>query len=137
LSFVLDCSVTLTWYFVDQRTPATAELAERALDQGAFVPSLWRLEVANGLQSALRRKRINVAFRDASLRDLATMPITIDAETDDHAWTDTVRLADRFRLTPYDAAYLELAQRRALPLASLDRDLRTAARTLGVPLLGT
>lgn len=136
MSFVLDSSVTLSWYFDDEATPATDALFDKVSEDGAVAPSLWRLEVANGLQMAVRRKRIDTAYRNASLKDLTAMPIAIDAETDAHAWTSTVQLADRFRLTIYDAAYLELAQRRALPLASIDRDLRAAARTLGVALLG-
>jgi hypothetical protein len=60
------------------------------------VPSLWRLETANGLQVAIRRKRIDVAFRDRALTHLAHLPITIDPETDAQAWTTTLQLADRF-----------------------------------------
>jgi predicted nucleic acid-binding protein len=100
------------------------------------VPSLWRLETANGLQVAIRRKRIDGAFRDHALIHLARLPITIDPETDVQAWTATLQLADRFQLTLYDAAYLELAQRRTLPLATLDSALRPAAEALGLPLLG-
>jgi predicted nucleic acid-binding protein len=136
VSFVLDSSVALTWYFDDEATPATDVLFDKVTEDGAIVPSLWRLEVANGLQMAVRRRRIDTAYRDASLKDLAAMPITIDGETEAQAWTGTVQLADRFRLTIYDAAYLELAQRRDLPLASVDRDLRAAAHALGVTVLG-
>ena len=64
------------------------------------------------------------------------LPITIDADTNSYAWSTTLRLAERFSLTPYDAAYLELAQRRSLPFATLDRDLRAAATALNVVLLG-
>src|SRR6266851_4656413 len=91
---------------------------------------------AHGLQVAIRRKRIDVAFRDRALTHLAHLPITIDPETDAQAWTTTLQLADRFQLTLYDAAYLELAQRRALPLATLDSALRPAAEALGLTLLG-
>jgi predicted nucleic acid-binding protein len=136
VSFVLDSSVTLTWCFHDQRTPATQALLEQVAEDGAVVPTLWRLEVANGLQTALRRRRIDAVFRDASLEDLAALPITVDTDTHTHAWSGTLLLSDRFRLTVYDAAYLELAERRALPLASLDRELRAAAGALGVALLG-
>jgi predicted nucleic acid-binding protein len=64
------------------------------------------------------------------------MPITVDPDTDSYAWTTILHLADRFQLTPYDAAYLELAQRRTLPLATLDKALGAGARTLGISLLG-
>jgi predicted nucleic acid-binding protein len=88
------------------------------------------------LQSAVRRKRIDAPFRDASLVDLALLNIAIDPDTDSFAWTTTLRLADRFQLTLHDAAYLELAQRLSLPLASLDQELRAAGNAFGIKLLG-
>lgn len=136
MSLALDSSVTLSWCFEDERTPATIEVLEQVTEAGAVVPALWRLEVANALQAGVRRGRIDAAFRDASLADLTLLAIVTDADTDIFAWSTTVRLAERFALTVYDAAYLELAQRRCLPLATLDQPLRTAARALGVPLLG-
>jgi predicted nucleic acid-binding protein len=137
LSVVIDASLTMTWYFDDESTAATDDLLDRVSDTGAVVPTLWRLEVANAFQVAIRRKRIDVIYRDASLAELALMPITIDADAGTYAWTTTLRLAERFALTVYDAAYLELAQRRSLPLATRDHQLRGAAPTLGVALLGT
>ncbi|MBS0326983.1 MAG: type II toxin-antitoxin system VapC family toxin [Proteobacteria bacterium] len=134
MSVVIDSSVTLAWFFEDERSDATDALLQQVVAEGAVVPSLWRLEIANGFQSALRRKRITVAFRDASLADLAAFPIAVDAETDRHAWGSTLTLAERHGLTPYDACYLELAQRLRLPLASLDRELRAASRALRVAL---
>jgi predicted nucleic acid-binding protein len=85
---------------------------------------------------AVRRRRLDAIYRDASLAELALMPITIDADTNTYAWTTTLRLAERFSLTLYDAAYLELAQRRSLPLATLDQELRAAAPALSIALLG-
>ena len=76
------------------------------------------------------------AFRDATLADLALLPISLDPETGRQAWSATVRLAARHKLTVYDAAYLELAQRRGLPLATLDKELRRSAKAEGVVLLG-
>ena len=136
MSLVLDSSVTLSWFFEDERTAATASVLERVVEQGAVVPAIWRLEVANALQSGLRRGRVDAAFRDATLSDLAQLDIVSDPDTDRHAWAETLQLADRFRLTLYDAAYMELAQRRHLPLATLDHELRMAARALGTVLLG-
>jgi predicted nucleic acid-binding protein len=104
------------------------------LKAGAVAPSLWRLEIANALQAAVRRKRIDATFRDESLADLRSLPIAIDAETDQHAWGTTLSIAERCGLTLYDAAYLELAQRLRLPLASLDQALRAASRVLHVAL---
>jgi predicted nucleic acid-binding protein len=117
-------------------TAATQRVLNLVMSSHAWVPAIWRLEVANSLLTGVRRGRIDAAFRDAALADLVHMDILTDPETDTYAWTTTLRLASRFGLTLYDAAYLELAQRRSLPLASLDRGLRTAARTLAITLLG-
>lgn len=136
MSLVLDASLTLSWYFEDERTPATDAALDQVTENGAVVPSLWRLEVANGLQVASRRRRLDTAFRDNALVQLNRMPITIDFDTDTYAWSTTLQLADRFQLTLYDAAYLELAQRRHLPLATLDQPLRAAGRALSIGLLG-
>ena len=136
MSLVIDASLTVAWYFEDETTPATEAILDRVSEAGATVPTLWRLEVANAFQSAIRRKRITAPYRDQSLAELTQMPITIDADTNVYAWTTTLRLAERFALTIYDSAYLELAQRRRLPLATLDAELREAAAALGVTLLG-
>ena len=112
--------MTLAWYFEDERTDASAAVLAQVAEAGAIVPARWRLEVANGLQVAVRRGRIDVAYRDASLADLQSLAIVIDPGTNQAAWSATLQLCDRFGLTSYDAAYLELAQRRQVPLATLD-----------------
>ena len=136
MSLVIDASMTVAWYFQDEQTPASLEVLREVAREGAIVPSLWRLEVASAFQAALRRRRITHAFRNASLRDLSMLSIAIDAETDRHAWTTTLHLSDRFGLTIYDAAYLELAQRVDLPLATGDATLARAASGCGVPVRG-
>jgi predicted nucleic acid-binding protein len=137
MSIVLDCSATLAWVYGDETTDAVHAVFQAVGSEGAWVPALWRLEVANVLEMGVRRGRHDAAFRDATLADLAALPIWLDPETDMHAWGATARLAARHGLTLYDAAYLELARRRDLPLATLDRDLRAAAAAEDVPLLGT
>lgn len=137
MSLVLDSSVTLAWLYSDELTPAAQQIFERVTATGAWVPSLWRLEVANSLQGGIRRGRISAEFRDAALTDLALLNITIDPDTDTFAWSATLRLSERCGLTLYDAAYLELAQRLDLPLAALDQELRAAGSALGVTLLGS
>ena len=77
-----------------------------------------------------------ITFRDASIADLRALVIAIDPETDQQAWATTLHLAERYLLTLYDAAYLELAQRLGLPLATLDQELRAAGSALGVSVLG-
>ena len=135
MSLVLDSSATLAWVYPDEITAAITEIRARVQSSGAVVPSLWRLEVANILEMNVRRGRHDASFRDATLADLSELPIRIDGETDRHAWNATLRLAAQHRLTLYDAAYLELAQRRGLTLATLDKDLRKAATTEGTALL--
>jgi predicted nucleic acid-binding protein len=137
VSLVVDSSMTLAWYFDDERTAPSIAVLNQVADGGAVVPALWRLEVLNGLQVAVRRGRIDVDYRDASLDDLRSLVIAIDPGTNRQAWSATLRLCDRFGLTPYDAAYLELALRRQLPLATLDRELVRAAQAESVPLVGT
>ncbi len=136
MSLVLDSSATLAWIYGDETTDAIRAIFDQVADAGAFVPSLWRLEVGNSLTVAVRRGRIDADFRRAALDDLALLEIVVDQSTDSHAWTEALSLADRFGLTLYDAAYLELARRRRLPLATLDAALVRAATPLGVGVLG-
>ncbi|HEY7852343.1 MAG TPA: type II toxin-antitoxin system VapC family toxin [Caulobacteraceae bacterium] len=137
MSLVLDASATLAWVYGDEAPEAVRAVFEAVATGGAWVPSLWRLEVANVLEMGVRHGRHEPAFRDATLADLTLLPIWLDPETDQHAWGATARLATGHGLTLYDATYLELARRRDLPLATLDRELRAAALAEGVPLMGT
>jgi predicted nucleic acid-binding protein len=136
VSLVLDSSATLAWIYGDETTDAIRTVFEQVADAGAVVPALWRLEVANSLTVAVRRHRIDPEFRRAALADLTLLDITTDQQTDSQAWAETLLLADRYRLTLYDAAYLELAQRRGLPLATLDQELISAAKASGAKTLG-
>ena len=136
MSLVLDSSAALAWIYGEERTSAIRKLLGLVIDEGAWVPSIWHLEIANILTVGIRRGRNDAAFRDASLQDLSLMWIRTDPETGGQAWGTTLRLAERHRLTLYDACYLEVALRRSLPLATLDSDLRTAALTENVMLLG-
>jgi len=107
-----------------------------ARDTGAIAPSHWPLEVLNGLAMAERRRRIDAHRRQHFAEFLRDLPVEIDSETVAQAWSVTSRLAAHHRLALYDSAYLELALRLGLPLATLDRDLRAAGDALGVTLLG-
>ena len=131
---MLDSSATLAWCFEDERTEPLRQLLDQVVENGAVVPSLWRFEVANGLQMAVRRKRIDESFRDRILGNLAKLEIRVDAESDVQVWSTSVRLAALYGLTVYDASYLELAQRRRLPLATQDAALEQAARQAAVAL---
>ncbi len=137
MSLVLDSSMTLSWCFKDERTDASQAVLRRVAEDGAVVPALWRFEVANGLQMGLRRRRIDAKNRDLLLANLAGLDVAVDPESDVQAWSATVKLADRHSLSVYDAVYLELAQRRRLELATLDRQLTDAARVELVPVIGS
>ncbi|MDP3000657.1 MAG: type II toxin-antitoxin system VapC family toxin [Bryobacterales bacterium] len=137
MSMVLDSSATLAWVYSDEITEPIRHVFDLVSERGAWVPGLWKLEVANILEMGVRRGRHDAAFRDSTLADLALLPISVDTETDRQAWGATLQLSDRHRLTLYDAAYLELALRRGLPLASLDAELRRAAQTEGVVVVGS
>jgi len=134
---VIDASVTLSWVYTDEHSAASDALLARVADQGAVVPALWRLEIANALQVGVKRKRIDAAYRDSSIQIFLRLLIETDLETNDYAWTTILQLADLYHLTVYDASYLELALRRALPLATRDQDLAVAATAAGVVLLPT
>lgn len=105
--------------------------------RGAVAPQLWPLEMLNGLLTAERRGRLDASARVRMTRSLADPPIRIDEETAALAWTAISELAERHRLTANDAAYLELAHRLELPLATADDALATAAESAGVALLET
>lgn len=135
MNLVLDSSMALAWCFEDERGPIALATIERVVDGGAWVPSLWRYEVANGLLMAERRGRLEGTRRAALLAALGDFAIIEDREPEGDPWRATSQLADLHQLTVYDAAYLELAQRRRVPLATLDTALVQAARKTGVELV--
>lgn len=135
MTCVIDVSIALGWTFKDEYTPDLQRLERRVAAKGAVVPALWHLEVANVLLQGEKRGRISHADSLSQLDSLSALPIEVDQETLARAWLETLSLARTHRLTVYDAAYLELAARRALPLASLDEDLTAAAKKIGVAVL--
>ena len=134
--FVLDCSVTMTWFFQGEATPATDSLLDQLQGGGrAVVAGHWPLEVGNTLILGERRKRCTPADSTQFISILDALEIVADRETGTRAVADTLALARSQNLTLYDATYLELAMRRKLPLATLDADLRKAAKRVGVGCL--
>ena len=135
-SFVVDCSMAMAWCFKDEATDETKAIFRRLSKESVLVPAHWHLEIANTLLVSERRKRITVGESAQFLGTLESLDIEIDQEISNRAFRDILPLGRVHRLTSYDAAYLDLALCRGLPLASLDDDLRRAAKKLGVKLLG-
>jgi len=133
--FVLDCSIAMTWCFEDEATSATDALLERVRDEGAIVPMLWQLEVGNVLLQAERRGRVAGADLSARLELLTALPIATDDQTSSRALREVLALARAETLTTYDAAYLELAMRYGLSLATKDASLQKAAKRVRINVL--
>ena len=132
MSFVLDASITACWAFQDEQHP-DADLAFRRIrTEEAVVPCLWWFEVRNILVVNERRGRITVFDTAAFLLHLSRLRVRVDGLPGEDA---VLRLARTHRLSAYDAAYLELAQREGLALATLDADLRKAAASEGLALI--
>jgi len=132
MMLVVDASATLAWVLDDERTTTIETVFHAVARHGALVPMHWHLEVGNATILAVRRGRLALTARSTALAGLAALGIETDQQTSAHAWSATLALADLYGLTLYDAAYLELAQRRRLPLVTLDGALAQAAEKAGV-----
>ena len=132
---VIDASLAAAWCFDDEATAEADQILDRVRAEGARVPSLWHLEIANVLRQAERRGRISEADSSRRFELLAQLPIVTDIETMTRAWGPTLALARTHTLTVYDAAYLELAARLGLSLASKDKELLAAARSSGIMVI--
>jgi predicted nucleic acid-binding protein len=132
--FVLDGSVTLAWLFLDEQDPYADAIVAKLPNLEMLVPRLWHLEVANVLLVGERRRRCSQADTTQWLSYLAGLPIVVDDSTEARAWSDTIGLARQNALTAYAAAYLEIAIREGVPIATLDAPLKAAAQALGVPI---
>lgn len=134
-AFVADASVAVGWVHPAQATTQTAAMLDALADGATLeVPALWPLEVANALIVLVRRRKLNEDERQAALGWLRGLPLRIDAEAPALAFSRLSELAAAHRLSVYDAAYLELAQRRQLALACTDGPLRKVAKHAGVSL---
>ena len=134
-AFVADASVAIGWVHPGQATAQTDAMLE-AIAHGAplEVPALWPLEVANALTVLARRRKLTDQDRLVALGWFRGLPLRVDHETASLAFSGLADLAASFQLSIYDAAYLELAQRRRLPLGCKDGPLRVAAQRSGVAL---
>ena len=135
--FVLDASVTICWCFENQASKYSEAIFEMlAGGDEASVPFIWPLEVANVLVTAERRKDLKPAHVTSFAEELSAWPIQVDALGLDRVFQQILSTARLYRLSAYDAAYLELAIREGLPLATTDKDLRKAASAAGVKIAG-
>jgi predicted nucleic acid-binding protein len=132
MPFVLDTSIPACWAFQDEQDVRADAAYARIKTEEAVVPSLWWFEIRNILVVNERRKRITASDTGVFLRDLAGLRIRIDREPEEGA---VLRLARTYRLSVYDASYLELALREGIPLATLDSELAAAARKEGTRLI--
>ncbi len=135
MSFVLDNSVTMRWFFGDgkpQELNYAGHVLEAMKDTNALVPVTWGLEVANVIARAEAKGLVTEARSADFLERLEGADIEVDASTFAHALSDILQLARRYKLSAYDSSYLELALRLGIPLATLDVDLRNAAKKAGV-----
>ena len=135
MAFVLDCSVALAWVLPDEGNDYADGLLNRLVAEGAVVPPVWPLEVGNVLLVALRQRRIRQTELEPIIERLARLPIEVDVRATEHALAAVLVLAGQHGLTTYDASYLDLAQRRSLPLATLDKQLRAACGAAKVEVL--
>lgn len=132
--FVLDCSVAMSWCFEDEASKYTDKILESFTASEALVPELWPLEVANVLLIAERRERLKEADSLHFIDLLRSLPITIDKETSTRALESIFSIGREYGMTSYDSAYLELAMREGIPLATCDKNLRSACKKSGVEL---
>lgn len=135
MNFVLDNSVTMRWFFGDGKPRELAyavKVLEATKEANALVPVTWGLEVANVIAKAEAKALVTEARSGAFLEMLGGVDIEVDTATFAYALSNTLQLARRYRLSAYDASYLELALRLGLPLATLDEELQKAAKKAGV-----
>ena len=132
MPFVIDASLTASWHFEDERSPAAEAILDSLQHDTAYAPLIWWFEIRNVTALGERRKRASPEDTTGFLAFLSQLPIGLDSLPDDER---VMTLARKHGLTFYDASYLELAEREGIPLATLDKELVTAARAEGVPLV--
>jgi predicted nucleic acid-binding protein len=135
MAFAVDSSIALAWLLPDERAQDVDALADRLERDAAIAPSLWPLEVGNALVTARRRDRLTDRDVERLLGSLRELPVEIEAPPPEPWLANLVALARKHGLTVYDSAYLELAQRRRVPLATLDARLAAACNATGVTVL--
>lgn len=134
MALAVDASVTIAWLIDGEATPYTEGILSRLEDEDAFVPPIWRYEIANALLVSERRGRITHAHVMGALERVADLRIIVDEDQLNRLWSETIIIARTFQLSVYDAAYVDLAAHRGLALATIDANMRRAANRFGVTL---
>lgn len=135
MKFTLDCSVTLAWCFEDEATTYTESILNcLKRNSHAKVPPIWRLEVINVLLLAERKNRINTLIANNFKNTLTVLPIEVDSSADERIFDTVYELGRELKLTAYDAAYLEIALREKIPVATLDAALIRAAKKINIEI---
>jgi len=133
--FVVDSSGVMTWCFQDEVNPYADAVLDSLTEAVAIVPAIWPLEVVNVLLVAERKKRLHEADSVRFISLLAQLPIMVDRSWPERLMKDFLAIGRAHNLSSYDTAYLELAMRQGLPIATLDQGLIEAARQIDIPLL--
>jgi len=133
--FVVDNSVVMTWCFADETNQYADQILDRLEVSNGFVPSIWPLEVCNVLLVAERKMRIGEADSIRFISLLADLPIIVDQEPPERMFKEIFALAQKHKLSSYDASYLDLAMRKGLPIATFDKNLVAAANRSKVPVI--
>jgi len=134
-TFVVDNSVVMSWCFKDEANKYTDAVLDSLAESYAVVPSIWPLEVVNALLVSERRRRLSEAASIRFLTLLAQLPLTVEQEQSEKAMMRILALARKHKLSSYDASYLDLAMRSGLPIATLDKNLRAAAKRAQVAII--
>lgn len=133
--FVIDNSVVMSWCFQDE-TNKYADDVLGFLEEGiAYVPAIWPLEVSNVLLVAERRKRLSQADSSRFISLLNELPIIVDQESPERMLSEILALAREYKLSSYDASYLDLAMRKGLPVATTDMNIIAAAKRSNVLII--
>ena len=133
--FVIDNSVVMSWCFKDETSKYTDTVLDYLENTTAYVPAIWPLEVSNVLLVAERRKRLNQADSSRFISLLFELPIIVEPESPERMLNEILALAREYKLSSYDASYLDLAMRKGLPIATTDKHIMSAARKSHVPIL--
>jgi len=132
--FVIDTSIVMTWCFRDETSQYAEHILDRLETGTGLVPSIWPLEVCNVLLTAERKRRLAQADNARFIALLNELPIVVEQEPPERMMREIFALAREHQLSSYDASYLDLAMPKGLPLATLDKNLVTAAKRSGVTI---